>query len=134
MAKRWQKLLTGSAFLAAVLAGTMTAGAATTVSVAIWDNNQLSGLQEIADEWAEQNDVTVDFRVMDWSTYWTMLEAGASGGDMPDVFWMHSANAQKYMDANLLLPLDDYIAADDAIDLENYFQGINELYNKDGVQ
>ena len=120
MKREWKKLLSGGAFAATLLAGSMTASAAgTTISVAIWDNNQLSGLQEIADEWAEQNDVTVDFRVMDWTTYWTMLEAGASGGDMPDVFWMHSANAQKYMDANLLLSLDDYIASDDAIDLEN---------------
>ena len=110
MKKRWLKMLTGSAFLTAVVTGAMTAGAATTVSVAIWDNNQLSGLQQIADEWGAEHDVNVDFRVMDWSTYWTMLEAGASGGDMPDVFWMHSANAQKYMDANLLLPLDEYIA------------------------
>ena len=66
------------------MAGALTAQAAgTTISVAIWDNNQLAGLQQIADEWAAENDVQVDFRVMDWSTYWTMLKAGASGGDIP---------------------------------------------------
>ena len=135
MRKSWKKMIMGTAFagtLAAAAAAVSAAGA--TVTVAIWDNNQLSGLQEIAKSWSDESGVDVDFQVLDWTTYWTMLEAGASGGEMPDVFWMHSANAQKYMDANLLLALDDYIAADDAIDLNNYFSGINELYSKDGVQ
>ena len=84
MKKRMMKVVAGGALAAAVMAGALTAQAAgTTISVAIWDNNQLSGLQQIADEWAAENDVQVDFHVMDWSTYWTMLEAGASGGDIP---------------------------------------------------
>lgn len=65
-----------------------------TITVAIWDNNQLKGLQQIADEWSETSGYDVDFQVMDWATYWTMLEAGVSGGEVPDVFWMHSAYAQ----------------------------------------
>ena len=120
--------------VAAVAGSSMVSAADKTVSVAIWDNNQLSGLQTIADEWGEANGVDVEFQVMDWTTYWTMLEAGASGGEMPDVFWMHSANAQKYMDADLLLNLNSYIEADEAIDLENYFPGIVDLYSQDGVQ
>ena len=120
---------------ASVISGSsLVSAAGKTVSVAIWDNNQLSGLQEIADAWAEESGVNVEFQVMDWTTYWTMLEAGASGGEMPDVFWMHSANAQKYMDANLLLDLNDHIDGDDEINLENYFSGIVELYSQNGVQ
>lgn len=135
MKKRLMVLAMGSLTAAAMLAGTcMVSAAGKTVSVAIWDNNQLSGLQQIADEWSEESGVNVEFQVMDWTTYWTMLEAGASGGEMPDVFWMHSANAQKYMDANLLLNLNDYIEADENIDLENYFPGIVDLYSQDGVQ
>lgn len=53
---------------------------------------------------------------------------------MPDVFWMHSNNADKYMGADVLLDLNDYIEGDDAIDLDNYFEGITELYQMDGVQ
>ena len=134
-----KNIFTGAA-LSLALAASLFAGATTakaagkTVSVAIWDNNQLSGLQQIADEWGAANDVDVEFQVMDWGTYWTMLEAGASGGEMPDVFWMHSANAQKYMDAHLLLDMNSYIEGDDAINLENYFPGIVELYSQDGVQ
>ncbi len=133
--KRRVMVLTCSAMAAAaIMGGSTMVSAADTVSVAIWDNNQLSGLQEIANEWSEESGVDVEFQVMDWTTYWTMLEAGASGGEMPDVFWMHSANAQKYMDAGLLLDMNSYIEEDDAIDLENYFPGIVELYSQDGVQ
>ena len=101
------------------------------LQVNIWDNNQLAGLQQIADEWTEESGVKVKINVVDWDNYWTLLEAGASGGQMPDVFWMHSNTAQMYMENDLLLNLDDYIAKDDAIDLANYYEGIVELYNRD---
>lgn len=103
------------------------------LQVNIWDNNQLAGLQQIADEWSETSGVSVEIDVIDWDNYWTLLESGASGGEMPDVFWMHSNTAQMYMENDLLLPLDDYIAADDAVDLDNYYQGIVDLYTSDGV-
>ena len=90
-----------------------------TLQVNIWDNNQLAGIQEIADAWSAESGVAVKINVVDWDNYWTLLEAGASGGQMPDVFWMHSNTAQMYMENDLLLNLDDYIAADDAIDLNN---------------
>ena len=74
-----------------------SSGGDKTISVAIWDPNQLAGLQQIADEWGAANGYTVEFTVPGWDGYWTMLEAGVSGGEMPDVFWMHSNNAAKYM-------------------------------------
>ncbi len=110
------------------------ASAGGSLQVNIWDNNQLAGLQEIADEWSATSGVTVKINVVDWDNYWTLLEAGASGGEMPDVFWMHSNTAQMYMENDLLLNLDDYIAADDAIDLNNYYEGIVALYNSNGHQ
>ena len=105
-----------------------------TLQVNIWDNNQLAGIQEIADAWSAESGVAVKINVVDWDNYWTLLEAGASGGQMPDVFWMHSNTAQMYMENDLLLNLDDYIAADDAIDLNNYYEGIVNLYQSDGHQ
>ncbi len=103
-----------------------------TIRVAIWDNNQLDGLQQIADEWGSESGYTVEFDVIGGESYWTMMEAGVSGGEMPDVFWMHSNNALKYEQSGILLPLNDYIDTDDAIDMTNYFEGITELYTLDG--
>ena len=104
------------------------------LTVNIWDNNQLDGLQNIADAWTEASGVKVKINVITWNEYWTLLEAGASGGEMPDVFWMHINEAEKYMSADMLLNLDDYIAADDAIELSNYYEGIVDIYSKDGSQ
>ena len=105
-----------------------------TISVAIWDPNQLDGLQQIADEWGAESGYTVDFTVPGWDGYWTMLEAGVSGGEMPDVFWMHSNNAEKYMGSGVLMNLDSYIENDDSVDLNNYFEGITDLYTHDGSE
>ena len=105
-----------------------------TLVVDIWDNNQLDGLQQIADEWTKTSGIKVQINVITWTEYWTLLEAGASGGEMPDVFWMHINEAQKYMRADKLLNLNDYIEKDDAIDLSNYYEGIVNIYNLDGNQ
>lgn len=102
--------------------------------VDIWDENQREGLQQIADEWSETSGVKVRINVITWDEYWTLLEAGASGGEMPDVFWMHINEAEKYMANGMLLNLDDYIEKDDAIDLNNYYEGLVDIYNYDGSQ
>ena len=104
------------------------------LEVAIWDSNQQEGIQRIADEWTEKSGVKVKVNVISWNEYWTLLEAGASGGELPDVFWMHINEAQKYMEGDILLNLDDYIAADESTDLNNYYEGITSIYNNDGHQ
>ena len=107
---------------------------ASELEVAIWDSNQQAGIQKIADEWTEKSGVKVKVNVISWNEYWTLLEAGASGGELPDVFWMHINEAQKYMEGDILLNLDDYIAADEGTDLNNYYEGITSIYNNDGHQ
>lgn len=102
------------------------------ITVAIWDNNQLSGLKQIADDWSKESGVPVKFQVMDWDSYWTTLEAGVSGGQMPDVFWMHSSYADMYTGSDILLPLDDYVAKSDKISFDDYYDGITKLYERDG--
>jgi len=137
-AKKWLSVALALGMVASTtMVMPVTASADYSVSelqVNIWDNNQLAGLQEIADAWTEQSGVDVKINVVDWDNYWTLLEAGASGGQMPDVFWMHSNTAQMYMENDLLLKLDDYIAADDSIDLANYYDGIVQLYSSNGSQ
>ena len=40
-----------------------------TLEVKIWDNNQLAGLQKIADLWTEKTGVKVNIQVVDWGNY-----------------------------------------------------------------
>lgn len=98
------------------------------LEVVIWDNNQQAGLQTICDQFTEQTGIPVQVVVKSWDAYWTLLEAGAMGGDMPDVFWMHSNNAQMYMAYDMLLDLTDYIAASEVVKVENYMPEIWQLY------
>ena len=133
--RRGIALIAAASMLVGLTAGMSFSASAYEVDelkVAIWDNNQLAGIQQIADEWTEQSGVKVQIDVINWDNYWTLLEAGASDqSGMPDVFWMHSNVAQMYMENDILLNLDDYIAADDKIDLSNYYEGITDLYTRD---
>ena len=104
------------------------------LTVSIWDENQRPGLQKIIDEWSAESGVKATIQVVGWDDYWTLLEAGASGGELPDVFWMHSNQAQKYMENDMLMDLTDKISASDKIDMGNYYQGIVELYQSAGKQ
>ena len=60
------------------------------LSVSIWDTNQEPGIKEILADFTEQTGIKTKLSVVKWDEYWTMLEAGAQGGSLPDVFWMHS--------------------------------------------
>ena len=104
------------------------------LSITIWDEGQRPGLQQIVDDWSAQSGVKATIQVVDWNNYWTLLEAGATGGELPDVFWMHSNVAQKYMENDMLLDLTDKIAASDKIDMNNYYEGIVKLYQSNGKQ
>lgn len=56
------------------------------LTVSIWDNNQLPGLTEIMEDFTEKTGIAVEIQVVPWDQYWTLLEAGAQGDTLPDVF------------------------------------------------
>ena len=98
------------------------------LSVAIWDTNQEPGIKEILDDFTKETGIKTKISVVKWNEYWTMLEAGAQGGSLPDVFWMHSNESERYMSNDMLLDLTDKIKASDKIKVENYPEDIWGLY------
>lgn len=98
------------------------------LSVSIWDTNQEPGIKQILADFTEQTGIKAKLSVVKWDEYWTMLEAGAQGGTLPDVFWMHSNESQRYMSNDMLLDLTDKIKDSDKIDPENYPSDIWGLY------
>lgn len=102
------------------------------LTVAIWDNTQQPGIAEMLSDFTTETGIKTELQVVPWNEYWTLLESGATGGDMPDVFWMHSNESQKYMANDILLDLTDKIAESDKIDLSKYYEDITELYQLDG--
>ena len=107
-----------------------SASSGNSLTINIWDSNQQAGLQEIVDDWSKESGISAKIEVVDWDNYWTLLEAGASGGTMPDVFWMHSNTAQMYMENDILLDLTDYINGDNPTDMSVYYPGIVSLYTR----
>ena len=99
------------------------------LTINIWDANQQAGIQEICNDWTALGNPKVNVEVIDWGNYWTLLEAGASGGDLPDVFWMHSNYAQIYMDNDILMDLTDYIEKD-GVDMSMYYEDIANMFTR----
>jgi multiple sugar transport system substrate-binding protein len=106
-----------------------SSGSTDSLTINIWDSNQQAGIQEICDDWTAESGISVKVEVVDWDNYWTLLESGASGGTLPDVFWMHSDYAQIYMENDMLLDLTQYIA-DDGVDMSQYYSDIAAIYTR----
>lgn len=103
----------------------------TALSVSIWDPNQEPGIKQILGDFTKKTGIKTKLSVVKWDEYWTMLEAGAQGGSLPDVFWMHSNESQRYMSNNMLLDLTDRIKDSSVINPENYPSDIWGLYTYD---
>lgn len=103
-----------------------------TITVAIWDNGQKAGLDQIIADYTAATGNKAEIQVITWDQYWTLLKAGASGGDMPDVFWMHSNEVQKYMENDILMDLTDRIANSDKLEMDKFPEDIKNLYSWDG--
>lgn len=105
------------------------------LTYAIWDSNQEKGLRTMADEFEASNPgIKINIEVTGWSDYWTMLEAGATGGALPDVFWMHSNEIYRYASSEMLMDLTDKISSSDKVDLTKFPEGLLKIYNLKGKQ
>ncbi len=114
---------------------TPSAAEPVTITYGLWDNNQAVGFEKMADEFTQANpNIKIEIQLNGWSDYWTALDAAASAGTLPDTFWMHSNNIYRYASNEMLMNLDNYIASSDKIDLKNYPEGLNGIYNHNGKQ
>lgn len=114
--------------------GTTKSSSSEKLVLAMWDKNQLDGIQEIVNDFTDKTGIDVDIQVTPWDQYWTMLEAGATGGALPDVFWMHSNEFNKYAQYEMLLDLTDKIDSSELVDLSKYPEEIVKIYNYEGKQ
>ncbi|MCB2352659.1 ABC transporter substrate-binding protein [Clostridium estertheticum] len=107
-----------------------TKNKAVTITYAIWDSNQEKGLRTMADEFEKENsNIKIKIQVTGWADYWTALEAGATGGSLPDTFWMHSNLIYKYASNDQLLNLNDKIKASKKIEMDKFPSGLTTIYN-----
>lgn len=133
--KKTLSLLIGLAILTVGLSacGLSNSGAKdnkkTEITYAIWDQIQQPGMKKIADEFMKENeDIKVKIQVIPWDQYWTKLEASANGETLPDVFWMHGSEADRYMEAGTLLDISDSYKKVEG----NFPNDLVKLYSNDG--
>ncbi len=106
-----------------------------TITYGLWDNNQAVGFEKMAAEFTQANpNIKIDIQLNGWADYWTALDAAASAGTLPDTFWMHSNNIYKYASNDMLMNLNDRIAASDKVKMENFPEGLVSIYNFNGKQ
>ncbi|WP_124068169.1 sugar ABC transporter substrate-binding protein [Clostridium sp. E02] len=109
-------------------------GSSKTLTVAIWDKNQEPGLTKIMEDFTKETGIQTQIEVTPWEQYWTMLEAGATGGSLPDVFWMHSNEIARYSEYEMLMDLTDRIKASDKLDMDKFPKDIVNIYNWQGTK
>lgn len=101
------------------------------LSFMIWDKNQEPGMSEIIKEFEKENpNIKVKLQVIGWDEYWTKLEAAATGGALPDIFWMHSERFYDYAANGMLMEVDKGI--DEGF--KHFPQDLVKLYQFDGKQ
>jgi multiple sugar transport system substrate-binding protein len=106
--------------------------AQTTLTYAIWDNNQLPAHEQIVEAFkAEHPDIQVNIEVVPWESYWEKIQTAAAGGELYDVFWMNGPNFPVYASKGVLTDLKDLIAKD-SIDTSVYPQAMLDLYTLNG--
>lgn len=109
--------------------GSFGAAMAQELKLAIWDTNQEPGITEVLKDFTAETGIDVTVEITPWDQYWTMLEAAATGGALPDVFWMHSNEIGRYASYDILMDLTDRIAESEIVDLSKFPEGITSIYN-----
>jgi multiple sugar transport system substrate-binding protein len=143
MKKSIKKLI--SVILATAAIGTMLTGCGgsnsstgsskgdVTLTYGIWDKNQEPGMRKMADAFEAKNPgIKVNVEVTPWDQYWTKLEAAATGGSLPDIFWMHSSQAGRYSSNSVLMDLTDKIKASKTMSLDKFPKDLVKVYENDG--
>ena len=106
----------------------------TTLSFGIWDENQRPAMEQLVEAYEkEHEDVTIEIQLTPYKggEYWTKLEAAATGGKAPDVFWLNVLHLDSYVDGGILADLTDAVAESDIND--SFPEALVENYVRDGV-
>ncbi|MDF2649467.1 MAG: sugar transporter substrate-binding protein [Paenibacillus sp.] len=99
-----------------------------TISYSFWSEAQKPAMEEIARAFEKKHpNITVKIEHTPSAQFWTQLEAGASGGTVPDVFWMSGANFIKYASNGILKPVEEMVKRD-KVDLSVYPKSLIDTY------
>lgn len=117
--------------------GGASKGGSATLSFGIWDEKQRPVMEAMAQAYEKTHEnVKIEIQLTPYKggEYWTKLEAAATGGTAPDVFWLNVLHAEDYYDGGILLDLNSYLEKSD-LDLgKNFPEALVKAYNFDDKQ
>ena len=99
--------------------GESASGGKTELNFGIWDENQRPAMEKMVKAYEKENsDVKINIQLTPYKggEYWTKLEAAASGGKAPDVFWLNVLHLDSYVEGGILDDLTDKIKDSDIKD------------------
>jgi multiple sugar transport system substrate-binding protein len=110
--------------------GSGDAGDKVSLTYALWDKNFAPAAQKQIDAYhAAHPKVRITLEVSAYADYFTRLQAAATGGQAPDVFWMNAPNFRLYASNGALQPLSDV-----PVDTSVYPKSLVSLYSDHGKQ
>ncbi|MEH7609756.1 ABC transporter substrate-binding protein [Gottfriedia acidiceleris] len=102
------------------------------ITYGFWDKKQVPAVDEIIKLFNEKYpNIKVKTELTPYAQYFQKLETAATGGALPDVFWMNGAHVVQYAEGKVIVPLSD-LASKDNYSLDNYPKSLVNLYTVDG--
>ena len=78
------------------------------------------------DAMAKLPNVEVRFETDTFNNFWTRLPTMVAAGNLPDILGLQSLRTGSFTSRNIYLPLDDLIAADKDVNIDDFNKGIRE--------
>ena len=89
----------------------------TEITLGYWDKNQKVAMENLKEAYEKSQDkVTVKLQLTPYKEYWNKLEASATGGTAPDVFWVNVLHLDSYLDGQILADITDAVKGSDIND------------------
>lgn len=114
--------------------GSTTKDGKVKLSLGIWDENQRPAMESLVEAYEKANsDVTIDIQLTPYKggEYWTKLEAAATGGTAPDVFWINVLHLDDYEEGGILADLTEAVADSD-LDIDaNFPESLVTAYTRE---
>ena len=113
--------------------GGSESGGKTTLTFGIWDETQRPAMEQLVEAYQKENEnVTIEIQLTPYKggEYWTKLEAAATGGKAPDVFWLNVLHLDSYVEGGILADMTDAIGGSDIND--SFPEALVNNYVRDG--